>query len=346
MTASMATHKAATAVTIAPISEKSALATWVERYWKLALLGAIAVTGAILYLQHQDNTRRTEDDRSWDQVLAVTTEDRFSRNLAGDPEALRNVAGQVQGKQAGAWALYVAAVSAAEAQEPEAAQSALAELRTRYPAHPIFTRQLAYPGGETGSTAGDQLQKRVDALATWKSEHAGLFSNPELPADAPRVRIQTDQGEVVLGLFAAEAPQHVENFLKLVREGFYNGTSFHQVVPRYFLQAGDPNTIAGEPATWGSGGPGYTIPHETNALKHFAGVLVAAKTAGAKESSGSQFYLTLAPIHQRDGDYVVFGKVLEGMTVLEAIAQAPLDPSTPSRPLTPQVIRTIEVLEG
>ncbi len=342
----MATHKAATAVTIAPISEKSALAAWVERYWKLALLAAVVITGAILYMQHQANTRRTEDDRSWDQVLAVTTEDRFSRNLAGDPDALRGVASQVQGKQAGAWALYVAAVSAAESQEPEQAQSALAELRSRYPDHPILTRQLAYPGAESPATAGDQLQKRVDALSAWKSEHAGLFANSELPSDAPRVRIQTDQGEIVLGLYAAEAPQHVENFLKLVREGFYNGTAFHQVIPRFLLQAGDPNTIAGEVATWGSGGPGYTVPHEANNLRHFTGVLAAARTGGAKESSGSQFYLTLAPMHQRDGDYVVFGRVLEGMAALETIEQTPTDPMTQGRPVTPQVIRSIEVIEG
>lgn len=342
----MATHKAATAVTIAPISEKSGLATWVERYWKLALLGAIAITGAILYMQHQANTRRTEDDRSWDQVLAVSTEDRFSRNLAGDPEALRGVASQVQGKQAGAWALYVAAVSAAESQEPELAQSALAELRSRYPGHPILTRQLAYPGAESAKAAGELLQERVDALAAWKAAHSSLFANPELPSDAPRVRIQTDHGEIVLGLYSAEAPQHVENFLKLVREGFYNGTSFHQVVPRFFLQAGDPNTIAGDASTWGAGGPGYTIPHEANGLKHFTGVLVAAKAGGAKESSGSQFYLTLSPIHQRDGDYVVFGKVLEGMDALEAIEQTPTDPMTQGRPVTPQVIRSIEVIEG
>ncbi|MCY2959821.1 MAG: peptidylprolyl isomerase [Planctomycetota bacterium] len=342
----MATHKAATAVTIAPVAEKSALAALVDRYWKMAVLLALAVTASILYLQHQKTAKRSEDDQSWDRVLAVANEDRFSRTLSGNAADLQSVASQVKGKQAGAWALFLAATSAAEDQDPEAAQKALADLRSQYPSHSLLTGTYTFPGSETPASAVDTLQKRVDALAAWKTANPGLFVNPELPADAPKVRIHTDLGDVVVGLYANEAPKHVENFLKLAREGYYSATKFHRVIPGFMIQGGDPNTIQGEASTWGQGGPDYKIARELNSLKHFPGYLAAAKKGGETESSGSQFYITVAPAHHLDGEHVVFGKVIEGMDIVHAIEKAPLDPKTQDRPLTPPTIRSMEVLGG
>ncbi|MEQ1729909.1 MAG: peptidylprolyl isomerase [Vicinamibacterales bacterium] len=342
----MATHKAATAVTIAPVSEKSALAVWVDRYWKLGVLLALAGTGVIVYLQHEKTTRRSEDDQSWDKVLAVAIEDRQSRTLSGDAGEFQSVASQVQGKQAGAWALYMAATSAAEAQDPEAARKALADLRSQYPGHTLLTGTFAFPGATAPTSAVDLLQQRVDAMAAWKSANAGLFVNPELPADAPKVRIHTDLGDIVVGLYAAEAPKHVENFLKLAREGYYSGTKFHRVMPSFIIQGGDPNSIQGEPSTWGQGGPEYKIAKEPNTLKHFAGFLAAAKKPGDTDSSGSQFYITLAPAHHLDGEHVVYGKVVEGMDIVRAIEKTPIDPLSQDRPLTPPVVRSMEVVGG
>jgi len=342
----MATHKAATAVTIAPVSEKTALAGWVDRYWKLGLLVAVAGTAVILYLQHQKSARAVDDDRSWDQILAVTTEDPMSRTLMGNPTELQGAAAQIQGKQAGAWALYLAAASAAEDQETEPAQKALAELRSRYPDHELLTRAYPYPGHDRPLSAADALQARVDGMAAWKAAHAALFVNPEPPADAPQVTIHTDLGDITVALYAADAPQHVENFLKLAREGYYSGTKFHRVIPGFMVQGGDPNSIQGEPATWGQGGPEYKIPREPNNLKHFTGFLAGAKKGGDTESSGSQFYITLAPTHHLDGDYVVFGKVVAGMDTLGAIEKTPLDPTAMDRPTTPPVVRSMEVVGG
>jgi cyclophilin family peptidyl-prolyl cis-trans isomerase len=342
----MATHKAATAVTIAPVTEKSALAAWVDQYWKAGALAVLAIAGAILYFQLQKSARRSEDDRSWDQVLAVLNEDRMSRTLTGDAGELQSVASQVQGKQAGAWALYMAATSAAELQEPEVARKALADLRSQYPQHALLAQTFAFPGASGPKTAVDLLQERIDALATWKTANAGMFVNPELPADAPKVKMHTDLGDIVVGLYQAEAPQHVANFLKLAREGYYNGTKFHRVIASFMVQGGDPNTIQGDPATWGQGGPEYKIPRETNTLKHFTGYLAAAKKQGETESSGSQFYITLGPAHHLDGEHVVFGKVLEGMDVVRAIEKSPIDPQTQDRPVTPAVVQSMEVLGG
>lgn len=342
----MATHKAATAVTIAPVSEKSALAIWVDRYWKLAALLVVAATGVIIYLQQQKHSRRAEDDRSWEQILAVANEDRASRTLTGDAADLEAAAAQVQGKQAGAWALYMAASSAAQKEEAESAQRALTQLRSQYPQHPLLTRTFAFPGSPTPVSAVDALQKRVDGMAAWRSAHAPMFVNPELPADAPRVRIHTDLGDIVVGLYTAEAPKHVENFLKLAREGYYSGTKFHEVAPSFLIRGGDPNSIQGEPVTWGQGGPDYTIPRETNTLKHFKGYVAAAKNPGQLESSGSQFFITTSPLHQFDGDRVVFGKVVEGMDVVHAIEKTPLDPAGTGRPVTAPTIRSMEVVGG
>src|SRR5688572_9333054 len=175
----MAAHKAASAVTIAPISEKSALATWVDRYWKLAALLAIAVTGTVLYVQSKSSAERSESDQSWDRVLGVATEDPVSRSLSGNAAELQEMAGQIQGKQAGAWALYVAATSAAENQEYEEAKKALVQLRAQYPTHSLLTETKGFAGSETAQTPVDALEARVDAQIAWRTAHASLFTNPE-----------------------------------------------------------------------------------------------------------------------------------------------------------------------
>ncbi len=342
----MAAHKAASAVTIAPISEKSALATWVDRYWKLATLLAIAVTGFIVYLQTKSSAERSENDHSWDRVLGVAREDPASRGLSGNPAELQGLADQIQGKQAGAWALYLAATSAAEDQEYEEAKKAVTQLKAQYPGHPLLNEKKVFVGSEAAQSPVDVLEARIDAQRAWRSAHATLFTNPDLPADAPRVKIHTDKGDVVVGLYAAEAPKHVENFLKLAREGYYNGTKFHRVVPGFVVQGGDPNTITGDPTTWGPGGPDYKVPREENTLRHITGVLAMAKKGSDTDSSGSQFYVTVAPAHNLDGKHVVFGKVIEGMNVIREIERSPIAANTADRPENPVVVQSMEVVGG
>ncbi|MBK7642652.1 MAG: peptidylprolyl isomerase [Planctomycetes bacterium] len=170
-----------------------------------------------------------------------------------------------------------------------------------------------------------------------------MFANPEPPADSPKVRIKTDKGDIVVALYAKEAPKHVENFLKLCREGFYNGIKFHRVMKGFMIQSGDPNSKTEDRATWGQGGPGYKVDREENKLHHFAGYLAAAKQGGDAQSSGSQFYITTADRLNLDGNYVVFGKVLEGMDVAHSIEDSEIDPATADRPLHPAAIVSTEV---
>jgi len=127
--------------------------------------------------------------------------------------------------------------------------------------------------------------------------------------------IKTAKGDIVAELYPRDAPQHVNNFVFLAREGFYNNLTFHRVVPGFVIQGGDPLDT-------GTGGPGYGIPPEIKG-KHTKGALAMARRAGPAQttpSSGSQFYITLAPQPHLDGEYTVFGQVIRGMDVVEKIA--------------------------
>jgi cyclophilin family peptidyl-prolyl cis-trans isomerase len=128
--------------------------------------------------------------------------------------------------------------------------------------------------------------------------------------------ITTVKGEIVVHLYPEAAPLTVDNFVKLSREGFYDGLTFHRVEPGFVIQGGDPN---GD----GSGGPGYTVPAEIG-LTHTKGAIAMARTSDAvnpeRASSGSQFYIALDALPQLDGAYTVFGQVVEGMDVVQSIA--------------------------
>ena len=127
-------------------------------------------------------------------------------------------------------------------------------------------------------------------------------------------------GEIAIEFFPADAPKTVENFVKLVGQGFYDGTTFHRVEPRFVVQGGDPltKTLPAGDGRLGTGGPGYTIRAEFNKQKHDRGVVAMARSQDP-DSAGSQFYITLGPAHFLDGQYTVFGKVTGGMNVVDGI---------------------------
>jgi peptidyl-prolyl cis-trans isomerase B (cyclophilin B) len=129
--------------------------------------------------------------------------------------------------------------------------------------------------------------------------------------------LDTDRGDIVLELYAGEAPKTVANFEKLSKDGFYDNLKFHRVEPGFVVQGGDP---AGN----GTGGPGYELPAEISPTeKHIRGTLAMARRGDQvnpdRKSSGSQFYICLAPAPFLDGQYTVFGGVVEGMSVVDQI---------------------------
>jgi peptidyl-prolyl cis-trans isomerase B (cyclophilin B) len=120
-------------------------------------------------------------------------------------------------------------------------------------------------------------------------------------------------GEIRMEFFAQDAPKTVENFVTLAKKGFYDGLTFHRVVPDFVVQGGDPKGN-------GSGGPGYTIKAEFNKQKHVRGTVAMARSQDP-DSAGSQFYICYGPTPHLDGNYTVFGKVVSGMEHVDRIKQ-------------------------
>jgi cyclophilin family peptidyl-prolyl cis-trans isomerase len=175
---------------------------------------------------------------------------------------------------------------------------------------------LSTPQPESPS-AGDSTQSAVADLPP--TERANYYqARPPITIDTGktyRATIQTVKGNIVVSLDAKAAPEHVNNFIFLSNEGFYNRLTFHRVEPGFVIQGGDPLGA-------GQGGPGYTVPGEFS-LKHIEGALAMARLPDQvnpdRQSSGSQFYITLAPTEFLDGQYSVFGKVEQGMDVVRSI---------------------------
>jgi cyclophilin family peptidyl-prolyl cis-trans isomerase len=148
-------------------------------------------------------------------------------------------------------------------------------------------------------------------------------------------RLKTERGEIVCQLHAAQAPLTVENFVNLARAGFYDGTTFHRVIPGFMAQGGDPTGT-------GRGGPGYSFRDEfTSELRHDAAGVLSMANAGP-DTNGSQFFLTLGPTPHLDGRHSVFGRVTDGMDVLRSIRER--DPMGDPKP--GDRIDTIEIEEA
>jgi len=136
--------------------------------------------------------------------------------------------------------------------------------------------------------------------------------------------LETKFGRIVISFFPDSAPNHVENFKRLARQGFYNGTTFHRVIPGFIIQGGDPNTKDDDRSNDGYGGPGYSIPAEFNERSHRRGIVSMARGSDPN-SAGSQFFIVVKDSTFLDGQYTIFGQVVEGMNVVDMIANQPRD---------------------
>jgi peptidyl-prolyl cis-trans isomerase B (cyclophilin B) len=125
-------------------------------------------------------------------------------------------------------------------------------------------------------------------------------------------------GEIVLRFFADVAPGHVSNFVKLAKEGFYNGTTFHRVIPGFMIQGGDPNSKSADRASHGMGGPGHKVKAEFNSKPHKRGVVSMARS-NDPDSAGSQFFICVADANFLDWQYTAFGEVVSGMEVADKV---------------------------
>jgi peptidyl-prolyl cis-trans isomerase B (cyclophilin B) len=154
--------------------------------------------------------------------------------------------------------------------------------------------------------------------------------------------ITTSEGELVLEFWPEVAPGHVENFTKLAKQGFYDGTCFHRVIKDFMIQGGDPNTKdEAKQRSWGTGGPGYQIKAEFNEKPHVRGVLSMARSSDPN-SAGSQFFICHNDARFLDKQYTAFGKLIKGDDVLEKIGTTKTAPG--DRPLKRMSVESIKIV--
>jgi len=162
---------------------------------------------------------------------------------------------------------------------------------------------------------------RLLALVAALVVAAPVLAQDKPAAKSPTAVITLEKGgEITLEFFPADAPRHVENFLKLARSGFYDGQRFHRVEPGFVVQLGDPQskTLPLDHPNMGTGGPGYTIKAEFNKRKFDRGLLGMARKSDP-DSAGSQFYIMLGAAEHLNGQYTAFGRVVSGMEVVDTI---------------------------
>lgn len=162
--------------------------------------------------------------------------------------------------------------------------------------------------------------------------------------------IETDLGRIVLKFFPEKAPKHVKNFQDLATKGFYDGTKFHRTIPGFVIQGGDPETKKDDRSKWGTGGPGYSVEGEMNDISHTRGILSMARSQ-SRNSAGSQFFITVADVKSLDpggmgegsDGYTVFGQVVEGMHVVDAIVKAPNSGPPNNTALSPVAMKKVRI---
>lgn len=159
--------------------------------------------------------------------------------------------------------------------------------------------------------------------------------------------IKTSAGDLIVEFWSDVAPKTVENFKKLARQGFYDGTAFHRVIRDFMIQGGDPLTKdPGAESRWGTGDPGYKIKAEFNDRSHQKGVLSMARSAHP-DSAGSQFFIVHGDASFLDRQYTAFGKVTKGLDVLDKIAATPCKAAgerSPSRPIQRQHVESVTIV--
>ena len=155
--------------------------------------------------------------------------------------------------------------------------------------------------------------------------------------------ITTSIGEMTVAFWPDVAPKTVENFKKLARAGFYDGTAFHRIIKGFMVQGGCPNTKEGAKGMPGTGGPGYQIKAEFNAKPHVRGVLSMARSS-SPDSAGSQFFICHGDARFLDKQYTAFGQLVAGEDVLEQIANVPTSGPEKSTPIDRVALESVKIV--
>ena len=169
------------------------------------------------------------------------------------------------------------------------------------------------------------LSVPVWAAAVSAGAGQGDFTKEEIETmSETKAVLETPMGEITLAFFPDVAPGHVKNFIDLAKKGFYDGTTFHRVIPDFMIQGGDPNSKSPDRSRHGMGGPGYALKAEFNAKPHRRGTLSMARSMNP-DSAGSQFFICVTDCPFLNRQYTVFGEVVSGMDAVDKIVSQPRD---------------------
>ncbi|TET33546.1 MAG: peptidylprolyl isomerase [Planctomycetota bacterium] len=190
--------------------------------------------------------------------------------------------------------------------------------------------------GDDGKYKVEYVESDHPLKARSRGQLSTLRTYTAVPAPAKGKKLvavfDTSKGKISVELFHKEAPQHAANFVKLAQDDFYDGGYSHRIMKGFMIQGGDPNTKNADPNDDGSGGPGYCILDEfSRTRKHVPGILSAAST-GQPHSSGCQFFLMHAANAGLDGRYSIYGQVIDGMDIVNKIADTPCVARSPRNP--------------
>jgi peptidyl-prolyl cis-trans isomerase B (cyclophilin B) len=265
-------------------------------------------------------------------------------------DALREIESTIdeyQGTSVHPWLLFMQARLYHGLDRLQEAQKTLLTLQQEYPKHPFTNPDYFLKGDRPLSKVEADA---VSARIAFEDKVGKPFSWRPKPHEGLSVTLKVkDFGDIKLGFFPDVAPLHVANFVKLARDGYFNGTTFHRITD-FCIQGGDPNSKDDDPKNDGLGGPGWTVKKEIrfNPTLHTRGTLSAAATSTSQPDSGSQFYICTVDSEHLDGGYTPYGEVLEGLDIVDKIAQQPTkgqneDGISPDRPVNNIVIEAATV---
>ena len=196
---------------------------------------------------------------------------------------------------------------------------------------------------DTASTATAASDTMVTDTAASTATPPPATEEKAMTTDSKVAELHTTAGEIDIRFFPDVTPNHVKNFLDLAQKGFYDGTKFHRVIPGFMIQGGDPNTISGDPSSWGTGGSPNNVRAEFNSVSHKRGIVSMARSQDPNSAS-SQFFIVVKDSTFLDNQYTVFGEVTKGMDVADKIVNAPK--GAMDRPTNPVAITKVVVRDA
>lgn len=206
------------------------------------------------------------------------------------------------------------------------------------------TTETAIPAGDTAATATTATTATSATSTAAAGKPVASQEKKKMGQSTEKVAVlKTSAGEIDIRFFPDLAPNHVKNFLDLAQQGFYNGTKFHRVIPGFMIQGGDPNTKAGDPESWGTGGSPNRLKAEFSSVPHRRGIVSMARS-NDPNSASSQFFIVVADSTFLDNNYTVFGQVTKGMDVADKIVSAPRGRN--DRPNSPTTIESVTIRDA